>query len=137
MIIKKIIRLCRNFIDYVLFNSGSKIRWWLIIPYLRGLETLNIECKSIFTKYRLLSDPLRKKERRDFMNDLRTELAREWAKKHNIQLSLFSREYQIELKATSRERKLNKESSEKSKEICRGIEGNKGRGVYSVWKSVY
>ncbi|MBA7548129.1 hypothetical protein ES705_40575 [subsurface metagenome] len=60
------------------------------------------------------------------MNDLRTELAQEWAKEHHIQLSLFNREYQIELKATSRERKLNKESSEKAREICQGIEGNKG-----------
>ncbi|RXG66408.1 hypothetical protein ES695_03235 [Candidatus Atribacteria bacterium 1244-E10-H5-B2] len=55
------------------------------------------------------------------MDDLRAELAREWAKKHNIQLSLFDREYQIKLKATNKQRRLNKESSEKSKDICQGI----------------
>jgi len=61
------------------------------------------------------------KERGDFMNDLRSELAREWAKEHHIQLSLFNREYQIDLKVTSKQRRLNKGSSEKSKEICQGI----------------
>ncbi len=60
-------------------------------------------------------------ERRDFMSDLRAELAREWAKEHHIQLSLFNREYQIDLKATNKQRRLNKESSEKSKDICQGI----------------
>jgi len=71
----------------------------------------------------MLSDLLKKiKERRDFMNDLRSELAREWAKKHNIQLSLFSRQYLKEVKATNREKKTNKlKNEEKSKEICQGI----------------
>lgn len=54
------------------------------------------------------------------MNE-RTKLAREWAVKHNIQLSLFNREYQIDLKATNKQRRLNKESSEKARGICQGI----------------
>jgi len=52
----------------------------------------------------------------------RLESALAWCKKREIkQLNLFNREYQIELKATSKEKKLNKESSEKSKDICKGI----------------
>lgn len=56
------------------------------------------------------------------MNYKRTKLAREWAKKHNIQLSLFDREDLKEVKATNREKKTNKlKNEEKSKEICQGI----------------
>lgn len=56
------------------------------------------------------------------MNDLRTKSAREWAKKHNIQLSLFDRGYLKQIKATKREKKANKlKDKEKSKEICQGI----------------
>ncbi|MBA7567020.1 hypothetical protein ES708_08720 [subsurface metagenome] len=64
-------------------------------------------------------------ERRDFMNDLRAELAQEWAKKHNIQLSLFSRQDLKEREATKRERKLTEKvkDKEKFKDICQGIKG--------------
>jgi len=64
------------------------------------------------------------------MNDLRAELAREWAKKHNIQLSLFSEQYQKDLRTTKREKKLSKElkNEGKSKEICQGIRAKKDKG---------
>ncbi|GAI79043.1 unnamed protein product [marine sediment metagenome] len=57
------------------------------------------------------------------MNDLRAKLASKWAKKHNIQLSLFSRQYDKERKATRREKKLTEKVKDKEKfrEICQGI----------------
>ncbi|MBA7519068.1 hypothetical protein ES705_11142 [subsurface metagenome] len=59
------------------------------------------------------------------MNDIRSELAREWAKEHNIQLSLFSRQYEEEREATKREKKANKlKNEERFKEICRGIKSD-------------
>lgn len=59
------------------------------------------------------------------MNDLRAELAQKWAKEHNIQLSLFSRQYEKEREATKREKKVNKlKNEEKFKEICQGIKSD-------------
>ncbi len=56
------------------------------------------------------------------MIDERLRSALKWCKKKKIeQLNLFNREYQIELKSTSKQRKFNKKSSEKDKEICQGI----------------
>jgi len=40
------------------------------------------------------------------MNDLRTKLAQEWAKKHDIQLSLFPEQLLKEEKTTEREKRL-------------------------------
>ena len=50
------------------------------------------------------------------MNDLRTKLAQEWAKKHNIQLSLFSEQLLKEEKTTEREKRL---TDKEFKEMCK------------------
>lgn len=57
------------------------------------------------------------------MNDLRAELAREWAKKHNVQLSLFSRQDLKQVKATKREKKLTEKvkNKEKFRDICQNL----------------
>lgn len=72
----------------------------------------------------MLSDPLEKQKKEgDFMNDLRAKLAREWALKHNIQLSLFSRQDLKEREATKREKKLTEKLKDKEefKAICQNI----------------
>ena len=40
------------------------------------------------------------------MNDLRTKLAQEWAKKHDIQLNLFPEQLLEEEKTTEKEKRL-------------------------------
>ncbi|MBA7575570.1 hypothetical protein ES695_09580 [Candidatus Atribacteria bacterium 1244-E10-H5-B2] len=50
------------------------------------------------------------------MNDLRTKLAQEWAKKHNIQLSLFPEQLLKEEKTTEREKRL---TDKEFKEMCK------------------
>ncbi len=50
------------------------------------------------------------------MNDLRTKLAQEWAKKHNIQLSLFPEQLLKEKKTTEKEKRL---TDKEFKEMCK------------------
>lgn len=50
------------------------------------------------------------------MNDLRAELAREWAEKHDIQLSLFPEQLLKEEKTTEKEKRL---TDKEFKEMCK------------------
>jgi len=50
------------------------------------------------------------------MNDLRTKLAQEWAKKHDIQLTLFPEQLLKEEKTTERGNRL---TDKEFKEICK------------------
>jgi len=57
------------------------------------------------------------------MNDLRTKLAQEWAKKHDIQLNLFPEQLLKEEKTTEREKRL---TDKEFAEMCKKAEVEPG-----------